>query len=464
MTLKDAITGVSGVRGGAWLGPAPPERPRLAALEQRFAEQYGVGEVKPPPDLDEIAERLRAALRGGGAQAIARRDLRYAPQCIWGGFAPFADKPELLKALLDRIVAAGRRALTRTLAAVYFRMYAAKRPGLDLVADALRRLMSPEIGTLYDLHREYQVFDPGSGAEAVSVACLSSGEEPYGFLSKFGFGPQSIIEGFGAAVFVNGMRRIEEDLARAPREGLVSQAVQWVEGPGAQSYATANKTLANALLLPFAKQEPPEDLKTTILDALLDRIGDPRTRSQNWTAMPEAAQVARRWLTRLALRQFLEIVDDVAYKQQWEFRRAFWMAFYEKGFIEEAWVAFGATGRQRALREFGKNTGVARLEASWKPVEAGHAVLLMRIAGLTVCDWSHNGRCIIWPNGSPTAPKLYKPMYRSGDLAPRVAPDGGMEQTHSSPSTYSWQRNVADFLRRKAGVNITDRDFQVRGR
>jgi EH signature protein len=464
MTLKDAINDVMAFKGTMVFGPSLPDEPRIVKTERKLAAAYGVGELKAPPDLDEIAERLRNALLAGADLEITRRDLRFAPQCIWSGLHPIAEDSKLLTQLLKRIAATGRRALTRSLAAVYFRMYHLDRPGLEIVSRALQTLMTEQLGSLYELHQKYRVFEVKTGPETVAAACYSDGGEPYGFLLNYGFGPQSIVEGFGAAVFVRGMRRISEELARNPTEAKIALALRWVEAPGAQSFASANKILANTLLLPFAQRDPPEDFKTLILDALLERIGDPRTRSQNWTAMPEAAQIARRWLTRLALRQFLEIVDDVALKQQWEYRRAFWMAFYDKGFVEEAWVAFGPTGRMRVLREFGRNVSCGRLESSWKSVEHGHAVLIMRIGGFTVCDWSHNGRCIIWPTSSMSAPKLYLPVYQSGNLAPRLAPEGGIEQTHSSPSTYSWQRNVAEFLRRKAGVKITDRDFQVRRR
>jgi hypothetical protein len=104
------------------------------------------------------------------------------------------------------------------------------------------------------------------------------------------------------------------------------------------------------------------------------------------------------------------------------------------------------------------------LKQSGKYVEPGHAVLLMKIGSLTICDWSHNGRCIIWPKGHESAPKLYNREYGSGDLAPPDEPAGGTFVVHQGSDRYSWQRKISSFIRDKIGTSVSDRDFQVRRR
>jgi hypothetical protein len=88
----------------------------------------------------------------------------------------------------------------------------------------------------------------------------------------------------------------------------------------------------------------------------------------------------------------------------------------------------------------------------------------MRIGTLTICDWSHNGRCIIWPQGHKEAPKLYKATYRSGDLAPANAPEGGISVRHDGSDSYRWQRRITNFIRDKLGTSVAERDFQVNTR
>lgn len=347
--------------------------------------------------------------------------------------------------------------------AVYFQSFAPDRPGIEVVGQTLARLVTTKFGRLYELQNEYRVFDPAVGPSNIATSCVEKKTGPAQLLRASGLSGSVLIQGFGVAAYRSGMQRFAQTLHRKPELTLVKAARFWTDEPGKPGYVGATQILSETLLLPFAEKDPPEDLKTTILEMVIERVGDPRTQPHKWVQMPEAARVARRWLSRLALRQFLEIVDETAMRQHWDYRRAFWTAFYDKGVVEEAWVAFGPDGAVRARRAFGDKANFGTLKSgSWKPVESGHAVLLLRIGDFTVVDWSHNGRCIIWPSTNPDCPKLYQESYVSGDLAPRFAPSGGMEKTHSAAAAYGWQKDVAGFIRKNTGIVMTDRDYRVR--
>lgn len=440
--------------------PSLRSRPLTAAAETRIAERFGLGRLlKPPPDLDEIRERLSLALRHG--QPLSRRDFKFAPLCIWSGDPMIAQDPDLLQRLLHRISEAGRRSLVRNLAQVYFRMFDRDPPGLAAVGRALAKLVTPNFRSLYEFDRDFEVFDPGRGPVRVSEHCIAGGVLPQHMMKRVGLSSMALSVGFGAAVYREGMDRLARQLERDAKERHLEQAIAWTDEPDQTPYVSRNKILAETLLLPFLDKDPPEDLKDRILDAVLERIGDPRTKRTNWVGAEQAADIAKRWLTKLALRQFLEIVDQVARPEHWDYRRAFWMALFEKDAIQEAWVAFGNLGAERARRAFGKQTSFGRLQASWKQVEGGHAVLIMRIGDYVAIDWSHNGRCIIWPKSDRSAPALYQTTYRSGDLAPRTAPTGGIEKSHMGSLSYSWQKVIARFIGDHTGYRLQLRDFQI---
>ena len=40
----------------------------------------------------------------------------------------------------------------------------------------------------------------------------------------------------------------------------------------------------------------------------------------------DARAVFRRWLVKVALDQFLDVIDKLAAERMWRYRRAFWMA------------------------------------------------------------------------------------------------------------------------------------------
>lgn len=460
MGLKDAARTLA--HHGPTLTTARPlpEAPRLMAREQAIAVAYGMGGALPePPDLAEIAARVTQALRDGAP--LARRDLKMAPLCIWAAGSDIAHAPELLKALLARIERAGRRQVIRTLAAIYLRLYDLDRPGLGLVGGALVRLITPAFRGLYDLQAEFGAFEPETGPRRIAEACIQSDTVPHVLLARYGVTGQAVSGGFGSTVWRLGLARFAKELGRTGDVLWVQAALAWNGEPGQTGYQDANRVLAETLLLPFQDKTPPEDLQQTILDAILGRLGDPRLHPEHWVRAQGAAEVAKRWLTRMSLRQFLEVVDETAYRQQWDYRRAFWMAYQDKGWILDAWVAFGPEGERRARAAFGRNVSFGRLTASWKSVDSGHAVLIMRIGDYTVVDWSHNGRCIVWPTAHQAAPRPYLKSYHSGDLAPRIAPDGGLEQTHHGAQSYTWQHKVAAFIADKTGLRLSAQDFRV---
>lgn len=115
----------------------------------------------------------------------------------------------------------------------------------------------------------------------------------------------------------------------------------------------------------------------------------------------------------------------------------------------------------RARRDFGKNLEFGKITAAGKPVEPGHAVLVMRLGDYVAIDWSQNGRCIFWPDDHPDAPRLYEETYRSRDISPTVAPRGGEQWIHGGSQSYVWQRRVAEFIRRNIGFVLHERDYRV---
>ena len=462
MTLRDAAIRLTNQQQPVFVPESLSVVSKTGKREVEIAERFGLGgRLREPPDLSKIQLRLIGKLSNQRMDEIARRDLRYAPQCIWHEESPIARQPENLERLLRFLEKTGRRTVVRTLAAVYFRYFHQRRAGIDLVGRALSRMVSAELTSLYQFSEDFDVFNPVEGPKRIAGYCLERDITPLTLLRQYGLSGEALTSGFGIAVFRVGMSGIASRLRDDRPLSQVARAIAWVNEPRPARYRGGAVTLAKTLLLPFWVEDPAEDVKNRILEVLLERIGDPRTRPERWQNMEDAAEIARRWLTRLALVQFLEIVDQVAYPQHWDYRRAFWTALFEKDAISQAWVAFGRLGAERATRDYGETIKFGRLVASWKPIESGHAVLVMRIGDYVAIDWSQNGRCVFWPVGHPDAPGLYQDEYYSGDIAPRVAPRGGIEVTHSHSDTFVWQRKIADFIHRNTGFDLRDRDYRI---
>ena len=465
MTLRAWLQSSGGQFGPGSHALALPEEPRCkgtaAEVERRHAM---VGVAKEPPDIDAIAARLRETMKRQGAAGIPRRDLKYAPHCLWAGETPIAEHdPETAKKLVEAIAERGRRSLISTLAVTYLRFYALKRAGVGLVGRALREL-APKAGpAIAGLQRDLDLFDPSGGPDHLASDAVHKDWTPADVLREYGLSGDVLTSGLASEAARLGMVQLRERLEREEERTLVQTADRWAYDDGVIRFQGADAELARTLVRPFIDRTPEPDLRQDILNTLLDRLHDPRLHPQKWLQVEEERDQVRRWLAGESLRQFLDIVDRVAMPEHWVYRRAFWKAFYDAGLMEEAWVAFGYEGEREARRVFGRQASFSLLSASGKAVERGHAVLLMKVGSLTICDWSHNGRCIIWPKSDQNAPALYKSRYYSGDLAPN-APAGGIDVVHQGSDRYSWQRKISSFIRDKIGTSVSDRDFQVRRR
>jgi len=462
MTLRDRLQSLGTQPAVGPPAAALPEEPRCRRVADAVARTHALSGVAPaPPDLDAIATRIRETIHHDGAYALPRRDLKYAPHCLWAGRAPIADHDATAtRRIVEAIAERGRRSLIATLAVTYLRYYKPDRAGIGLVGHWLQHL-APKAGPgIAGLARDLDLFDPDHGPDHLAERALTHEATPGEILQNYGLTGDTLSAGLAAEAARQGMSRIADELGRKRTESAVARADHWAFRQGEARFDGAPAALAKTLVGPFLHQDPGRELRQAILNTLLDRLHDPRLHAQNWIQVPEARDRVRAWLTGESLRQFLDIVDQTAKPRQWVYRRAFWKAFYDAELMAEAWVAFGPAGAREARRVFGQQASFGILEQRYKAVEQGHAVLIMRIGDLTVCDWSHNGRCIIWPRSDPNAPRLYQRRYRSGELAPNE-PEGGISVRHDGSDTYKWQRKIAKFIRDKIGVSVAERDFQV---
>jgi hypothetical protein len=130
------------------------------------------------------------------------------------------------------------------------------------------------------------------------------------------------------------------------------------------------------------------------------------------------------------------------------------MAYYRKGAITEAWFALGSTAWSMGKRLKERIPGLDF--ADLYQAQGNQSVLLMKLDNFVVAEWSHSGKCRIWDSDNKVAPKLYMRTYEAPDLRLTSLHD----QTHYSSSNGTWQREIADFIRKKTGITVAQKDWQ----
>jgi hypothetical protein len=299
------------------------------------------------------------------------------------------------------------------------------------------------------------LFDPMKAPQQLARVTADSAR-PRAELEGIGLGGQFLTGGLVTHVFLNALQIIQAKLETDPKVEEVERAVGWVSRDDGSLHFTAYRsTFTNALLLPWDRQEPPQEVRDRIQSFLLESLGDPRIDGGAWIGTDEAARdIMIRRLAQATLEQFLKVVDRVAAKHQWEYRRAFWNAYIEKGTVGNAWVAFASTGAQFAKR-LSESSGDPLMSrfATLSGAGPNQAVLLLRIGDLVVADWSHNGRLRIWRRGNPKAPQFNLNSY----LAVELRTNSEFDIVHKPAD--GWQATTEAFIRRHTGIRLSQTEY-----
>ena len=216
-------------------------------------------------------------------------------------------------------------------------------------------------------------------------------------------------------------------------------------------FANVRVKVASALLRPFMDKAPPADTKERLQSFFLRHFGDPRLPSgkHRWHGVGEEVRhVVTRWLVKETLDGFIRLIKETALDQHWRDREKFWMDYFRQDMIEDAWFVLGSRARMllKQLKEHNPiETGRLRGATSEQ------SVLLLRMSGVTIAEWSHNGSCRIWLDGNADAPRLYQGREYSGAEL-RLGAD--FSQRHDGSEDGRWQDQVARWLRNNTGASI----------
>lgn len=460
--LKDAIADLALRHGSA---PKPLAEPAILRAARKLPD--GIADLKGDKDYDAISIALaRRLLRGDDLTA---RETRDGAWCLWERKAALAARPETLRPLLARLRDMRNKRAARALALSYLIGFRTDRPGLSEIAGTLRDLATVMDQPFVSLHDRYRIFDEIGGPRRVGDAALAERKSPRRILEEGGLRYEEALSGgFVEPCARRALEAAAGDGALQPAERLqLIELIAVKEGTrtdGRRDLAFPNHKalVANALLLPYAGDGLSDSTKDRILNFLvaLHGVGDPRSQPENWVGMEQAREIAVGWLTKQALRQFLDVVEAVVPNVNWKYRRRFWETMYVKGIIKEAWVVLDAQGAAEAQRRFGGNSPFGRFHGG---VQTGHSVLLLRIGKGVCAEWSYSGQCRFWDDADKAgAPKLYVDRYDAESLRSgrRYAP---VLEIRHNPHTGSsaWQHKAARQITAMTGERLSPRDYML---
>lgn len=449
-----------------------PDTPAITFRAQELAARLGTAGAPPPRDqLNALKRRLWDACQYRRLDQVPARDWQQAAWIIWDGVPCLAENDAFVagytKALTDAAMPNGFRRLVY----VYLRDFQPDNSNLERISKFLRQtLAAPGLRALdrwRDAHESFGIFDPAEGPGRVAEAIFEPHSLPDEVMAKTGLLGELGWQGFAHAVCDATLKTLYERLAQEQISADECRRIlgSFLDGASLK-FPDRRSHLANALLLPWADgSAPPEELRGLIQRFLLDLLKDPRVNRGNWQGVDaRAIAVMRRWLAHETLEGFFRILDRSALDKHWKYRRAFWLAYHRRGLLDDAWLALGQHAQRYAREAFGKDAAYGKLGFG---AQSDQSVLLLKVQGLIIVEWSHNGKCRVWQIDDSDAPALHRRNYDRVDLT-----TGSMMITrhyrrpgipHMNSQDGHWQGILSSFIQRQTNFRIGRQEYMPDG-
>jgi EH_Signature domain len=457
--------------------PAPRQLSSVPKMERAAARIAELVSAAPKPLSDDYLADLRSRLSLASASRnwdlISVRDWREVPWVLWDASPYIAEREGVIEhylAFLQRIKSA---APWRRLIYAYLLHFAPDLHGFESVSAALRGTLSsnrhPGLREWFEHDRATSLFSPKVAPQSIARALIES-RRPADAEHGMGLRGQFATGRLASAVHKHLLALTEKAFVRNDYDQSFVEAVLGVIGNAdGLRFPDLRVDVAHALLRPWVNQKNLEGaVQSALRDFLLRNLGDPMTSRPKWHGVePESMDVMRRWLAHERLEYFFRIIDRTSKqsdsaRRHWPYRKAFWLAYWRKGALDDAWLGFGPKALDIAKEALPTRIGYGRLLGA----EAHQSILIMRISNLVFLEWSHTGRCRAWVEGRPGAPEIGRSQYHKPELfsdSLEMVPGGGSGIVHASSETWSWQGKLAQFVQRRTGVAVTQQESMFRG-
>ncbi|MBF0093860.1 MAG: hypothetical protein HQL34_04870, partial [Alphaproteobacteria bacterium] len=418
-------------------------------------------------DLEELRNRLITANETGKWGIVGTRDWRFASECLSMGQDPLVRDEQFVEAYLAALRYSASLPAFRRLVRYYLMNFDPSLPAFRRIGTFLAE-HAADCGSWGEQNTKLRVFDADEGPRRLAEAAMAAGKDVRTALENIGFTGSLAAARFAGAAFVSACHKVGKSMETLPQPVTedLHRLANWAVTNGAFVYGgvpQAKSALARAMLLPWSKKTPSDNVREFVLGFMLGLFKDPRLSRATWIGIADDARsVMLRWLTKASLEQFLGVVDEVVAperKHMWDARRKFWRAYYDREHMREAWVVFGRRGIGYARRLADRKEHPDAKDLGFGSFAPGsvqdqtQAVLIMRIGSLIVADWSHNGYCHIWHEDDEHAPSLYRQTYTKVELT--------MSSVFEKKHMGRWQNDVYDFIHRETGVRLSYGEYMT---
>ena len=430
-----------------------PNLTKVFEAIENYPMLQGDADNVDPESFDEIANSIEIAASSGLLNSLPRRHFIVGCHLLWHPDFEFCNNANVIDFYRDRVRQSSGKAIIKSVVRGLLFNW---RDDLEEFGDFARltkNIVSVQNrGWLSDVYNA-ELLEGQNSMKRIAIEALKSANNCEQYLNRQGLTYNMLTGSFSQKVFESMCLENSKRPTIAGYEALFN----FFSFGDEFRFDHKKAEFISSCLRPWVLQPAPVEIKEYLLEELRSVFRDPRLNPSHWHGVPEnEKRVMFRWLAGESLDLFLDIVDRSAVERMWKFRRAFWMAYFEKEIITEAWVVFGEKAKgiyDSVYLESAQSK--EQIFGTLKGGEYGHSVLLMRMGDYTVAEWSHNGQVWIWEPGQEgrPPPSLYRRLYRKEDCRGAAGIQFGV--SHLSSDTMSWQRKVSYEISQLTGRNIS---------
>lgn len=480
-SLSESLTG--------WTGFPKPDthfEPRMTRAAAQSVRKLLVDVEPRAPDLFDLEQLHRRVTtewrRSRSLDAIRPRDLSQLP---WVLFYPLGRDRKRWLGTFPRFVELYRQWLmrgrrTRPLAALlheFLRVYPTDLPTFDKIRLFLRRALyggetedPPSLRKWGERCERFHLLEADRGKRFV-FDVLAGSTSPDQMLDDAGLARGLAHSGFLKSGILTALREwVPTRSLGAASDAMHGRLLALLEYEDGLRFddRPMRVEVASGLLAPCIDRAPVPQTKEALQSFFLKHFRDPRLPSgkHRWSGVSEdIRRVMIRWLVERALDQFFMLLKETAYDQHWRYREAFWRAFLDEGYIDDIWFVLGSQA-EAMLEVMSDDPEALETTAELYGAQSDQSVLLMRMPGITIAEWSHSGSCHLWLDGAQGAPDLYEQDYDAYELRrpyPYPRSWNAHSQRHDGSQRGRWQDKIASWLRKNTGIDVNrNRYFPVR--
>ncbi|KTD18862.1 EH signature domain-containing protein [Legionella jordanis] len=445
----------------------------LKIIEKKFDS---LGSIPTSQNLEKLSITFYKALEAKSFDNISNKEWKLVPFILWttpqvNSFALGSDLNFLQKYLnwLSQNLTASN---LKKLIYCFLKDFSLREQYLAVfkklscfITEKIYSSMNPSLSKWYERNQKLNIFSPNFDlSKVISLYLNECNLDIYKFFSLLGLQGEISIRGYSEAIGLNLLKILE----REPSDKLINAVINYFFSKDSVRFSNHRVNLIQSLLTPWLSNNSTNSSESQkkVQDLLIKHFKDPRIiayRRDGWRSISEQyLKVIYQWLVGESIEQFFEIVDQMALDRQWKYRKAFWMAYYKYGFLDEAWFVLGPDAKYYAETYFENKLSFGAMDSGCK---SNHSVLILKIGNIVLAEWSHEGKCRAWRDEDPKAPERYKNYYvgknfkeESLKIVPHYNSDG---IGHLSSNTYSWQQNLSDFIYRNTGLKVYHSDFWI---